>query len=140
MRRVSPAEARDLIEKDGYTYVDVRSVPEFQAGHPTGAYNVPLFHMGPSGMTPNADFLSVMEQHFPKDAKLVVGCKSGGRSLRAATVLESAGYGQVVDQRAGFDGAMDALGRVVEPGWHPAGMPSATEAAADHSWDRLKQR
>ena len=101
VKRVSPAEARDLIDKQGYVYVDVRSVPEFAAGHPTGAYNVPLMNMGPGGMTANADFLAVMET-FPKDAKLVVGCKAGGRSARAASMLESAGYTSVVDQRAGF--------------------------------------
>ena len=43
-KRVSPQEARDLMEKDGYVYVDVRSIPEFDAGHPAGAYNVPLMH------------------------------------------------------------------------------------------------
>ena len=140
MRRVSPAEARELIERDGYCYVDVRSVPEFEAGHPTGAYNVPLFHLGPTGMTPNTDFVAVMELRFPKDAKLVVGCKSGGRSLRAATLLESAGFQQIVDQRAGFDGALDGLGRVVEPGWSPAGLPCATDSDADHCWDGLKRK
>jgi len=140
MRRISPGEARELIEKEGYVYVDVRSVPEFESGHPEGAYNVPLLHMGPAGMAPNPDFLSVMQHRFPKDTKLVVGCKSGGRSLRAVQVLESAGYAQVVDQRAGFDGAMDFLGRVVEPGWRPAGLPSTAESDAEHSWDGLKQR
>ena len=68
MRRISPGEARELIEKEGYVYVDVRSVPEFESGHPEGAYNVPLLHMGPAGMTPNPEFLSVMQQRFPKDA------------------------------------------------------------------------
>ena len=37
VNRVSPEEARDLMDKEGYAYLDVRSVPEFEAGHPTGA-------------------------------------------------------------------------------------------------------
>lgn len=140
VKRVSPAEARDLIDKQGYVYVDVRSVPEFAAGHPTGAYNVPLMNMGPGGMTPNADFLAVMGT-FPKDAKLVVGCKAGGRSARAASMLESAGYTSVVDQRAGFEGAPDpSTGRIGEPGWRPAGLPVTTEAAPDRTYDALKAR
>src|SRR5687767_699366 len=106
-RRVSPQEARGLQEKEGFAYVDVRSVPEFQAGHPTGAFNVPLMHMGPAGMAPNPEFLDVMKKAFPTDAKLVVGCKAGGRSARAAALLESAGYTNVVDQRAGFEGTHD---------------------------------
>ena len=140
VKRVSPAEARDLIDKQGYVYVDVRSVPEFAAGHPTGAYNVPLMNMGPGGMTPNADFLAVMGA-FPKDAKLVVGCKAGGRSARAASMLESAGYASVVDQRAGFEGAPDpSTGRIGEPGWRPAGLPVTTEAGPDRTYEALKAK
>lgn len=126
-RRVSPEDAQTLIEKEGYTYVDVRSVQEFQAGHPTGAYNVPLMDMGAMGMTPNPDFLKVMERRFPRDSKLVVGCKAGGRSLRAAGLLEAAGFTSVVDQRAGFEGSG-------EPGWRPKGLPVSKDAAPDHTY------
>lgn len=136
-RRVSPQEARELQEKEGYVYVDVRSVPEFQAGHPTDAFNVPLLHMGPAGMAPNPEFLDVMQKAFPRDAKLVVGCKAGGRSARAAAMLESAGYTSVVDQRAGFEGAQDPSGRV-EPGWRPAGLPVSREAAPGRDYEGLK--
>ena len=138
VKRVSPEEARDLIDKEGYVYVDVRSVPEFDAGHPTGAYNVPIMHMGPAGMTPNPDFVDVMRRAFPKDSKLVVGCKAGGRSARAAAVLEQAGYASVVDQRAGFEGAPDAFGRIGEPGWRPKGLPVSREAERDHTYEGLK--
>ena len=96
---------------------------EFEAGHPTGAYNVPLMHQGPAGMTPNPDFLGVMEKAFPKTAKLVVGCKAGGRSARAAAVLESAGFTNVVDQKAGYEGPSP-----VEPGWRPQGLPVSTQS------------
>src|SRR5437899_12025810 len=106
VKRVSPAEARDLIDKQGYVYVDVRSVPEFAAGHPTGAYNVPLMNMGPGGMTPNADFLAVMET-FPREAKLVVGCKAGGRPARAASTLEAAGDPDVVGPARGCEGGTE---------------------------------
>ncbi len=140
MKRVSPKEAFDLMQKDGYVYVDVRSIPEFEAGHPEGAFNVPVLHLGPGGMKPNPDFLAVMEKHFARDAKIVVGCKAGGRSSRAASILESAGFTNVVDQRAGFDGAMDPMGRVVEPGWRPAGLPATTDAPPDHLYENLKGR
>ena len=139
-RRISPQEARELIEREGYVHVDVRSIPEFQAGHPAGAYNVPLMHMGPAGMTRNPDFLSVMQQAFPKDAKLVVACKAGGRSAQAAAMLESAGYTNVVDQRAGFEGAHDPATGRVEPGWRPAGLPVSTQPAAGHDYESLKAR
>lgn len=130
VRRVSPAEAAALVEQDGYLYLDVRSVPEFEAGHPAGAYNLPLLHMGAFGLTPNAAFMAECEQAFPKDAKLVVGCKSGARSLQAASMLLAAGYRDVIDQRAGFDGAM-------EPGWRPAGLPVARQAAPERTYAGL---
>ena len=140
VKRVSPAEARDLMDKEGYVYVDVRSLPEFAAGHPKGAFNVPLMNMGPGGMTPNPEFLTVMGA-FPRDAKLIVGCQAGGRSARAAAMLESAGYTDVVDQRAGFEGAPDpSSGRVSEPGWRPAGLPVSTEPLPDRTYEALKAK
>ena len=138
MRRVSPAEGKEMMDNEGYVYIDVRSIPEFEASHPEGAYNIPLLHAGPLGMVPNPDFLAVMERAFPKDVKLVVGCRSGGRSLRACSILESAGYGNVVDQRAGFEGAQDPMGRFVEPGWRPAGLPTSREAPPDRTYEALK--
>jgi rhodanese-related sulfurtransferase len=138
VKRVLPAEARELMEKEGYAYVDVRTVEEFATGHPEGAYNIPIFHLGPGGMVPNPDFLAVLEKAFPRDAKLVVGCKAGGRSARAALALEAAGFSNVVDQSAGFDGGPDpASGRLV-PGWRPQGLPVSQEAAAGRTYEGLK--
>lgn len=139
VKRVSPGEAHTLVDEQGYAYLDVRSVPEFEAGHPQGAYNIPLAHLGPAGMTPNFDFLTVVRKTFPHDSKLVVGCKSGGRSLQAATILLSSDYVDVIDQRSGFTGGLDASGRP-EPGWGPKGLPSATKAEAGRSYDELKAR
>ena len=139
LKRVSPEEAQQLVQSQGYVYVDVRSVPEFEAGHPEGAYNVPILHMGRHGMSPNPEFLDVMQRRFAKDAKLVVGCRSGGRSLQAAHVLASVGFSDVVDQRAGFEGGPDPSGRM-EPGWRPAGLPVARQAAAGHDYEALRTR
>ncbi len=133
VKRVSPEEAQELLAKDGYVYLDVRSIPEFESGHPEGAYNVPLLHYGPGGMTPNPDFLSVVEKRFPRDAKLVVGCKMGGRSRQAASVLESAGYTNLADQVCGFEGGPG------QPGWRPKGLPVALQAAADHTYEGLSK-
>lgn len=135
VKRVSPAEAHELVRNEGYVYVDVRSVPEFEAGHPEGAYNVPILHMGPMGMSPNRDFVEVIQRNFPKNAKLVLGCRSGGRSLQAAHVLASVGFTDLVDQRAGFDGGIGPDG--FEAGWLPKGLPVATGAPAEHSYEGL---
>jgi rhodanese-related sulfurtransferase len=140
VERISPEEAQRRVEEDGYTYLDVRSVPEFEAGHPTGAYNVPIMHAGPQGMRPNPDFLEVVVACFPKDAKLVLGCKAGGRSLKAAQALVQAGYTEILDQKAGFDGARDAFGQLVEPGWSRKGLPVSMDAEDGHAWAALAAR
>ena len=62
----------------------------YQQGHPTGAHNVPLMHQGSGGMAPNPEFVAVVEANYARDAKIVVGCKSGGRSQRAAMMLKPA--------------------------------------------------
>ncbi len=136
MKRVSPKEAKALME-EGWTYVDVRSEPEFQEGHPAGALNIPLMHAAPAGLVPNPDFLRVMGAAISKDTKLVLGCGSGGRSIQAAQLLESAGYQHIVDQRAGFGGVRDQAGRVIEPGWAGEKLPVESGNPAKRSYSDL---
>lgn len=137
--RHSPAESNKLITEDGYTHVDVRTEAEYSAGHPAGALNVPVMLAGPSGMSPNPDFVRIMSGLFAKDAKLVLGCRSGQRSLRAAEMLASVGFTGVVDQRAGFEGPKDPMGRPIEPGWKAAGLPVETVTAGG-SYAEIKQK
>ena len=140
IRRVDPDEALRLLREEGYSYLDVRSIPEFDDGHPEGAFNVPLLHMTPAGMQPNPDFVAVVEHAFPKDAKLVLGCKAGGRSLRAAELLAQHGYLNLIDQRAGWAGQTDPFGRVAEPGWGPKGLPASTTTTPGHGYESLSRR
>ena len=121
-KRISPAEANALLG-EGFTYVDVRTEQEFELGHPAGAHNVPFQFESSTGRTANPDFLAVMQAAFPKDSNLVLGCQGGNRSLKAARELMSAGYTNIVEQRAGWGGAKDPFG-VLEPGWSKAGLPS----------------
>jgi rhodanese-related sulfurtransferase len=139
VKRVSPREAQALLD-EGYVYVDVRSEQEFAEGHPAGAYNVPLMHLGGGGMQPNDRFGEVMLGAFPRDAKLVVGCKAGNRSLRAATALLGDGYTNIIEQRAGWDGTRDPFGQVAEAGWGPAGLPSEQGQPDDRSYASLLKR
>jgi rhodanese-related sulfurtransferase len=130
--RVQPREAAQLVAA-GHSYVDVRSVPEFDAGHAPGAFNVPLLHLVPGrGMVPNPEFMAAMEKRFPRDAQLVIGCKAGGRSNRAAELLLAAGWTKVVDMAGGWEGEPGVLG------WRVQGLPVEATAAADHTWEGLK--
>ena len=137
-KRVTPKEASELLA-DGWTYLDVRSIPEFEQGHPAGATNVPLMHAHGGRMVPTGDFQKVVEANFPHDTKLVVGCKSGGRSAQAVGVLTSLGYTNLIDVRGGFGGERDAMGRSVVPGWAEAGLPVATQAEPGRAYADLKK-
>src|SRR5712672_1057997 len=121
VRRVSPLEAKRLVD-EGYTYVDVRTAEEFDVRHPAGALNVPLALAGPGGAAAGAGFLPTMWRLFGLEARIVVGCATGVRSLRAAEMMTDAGFLDVVDQRAGLEGARSPFGALMEPGWKSAGL------------------
>jgi rhodanese-related sulfurtransferase len=138
VKRVSTEEAGELL-RAGYRYVDVRSQAEYAGGHPAGADNVPLMLSGPGGMQPNPDFLKVMQALYPKDARLLIGCASGKRSIAAAHKLLELGYADVVEMRPGYAGLRDPFGRVTEPGWAANGLPTelVTEGG---SYEELRAR
>ena len=137
---VTPEEALELLEEEGFVYLDVRSMNEFEGGHPEGAFNVPLKHMMPGGMQDNDDFIDVMEKNFPKSAKLVVGCKAGGRSRAAVALLEEAGYENVRDMSAGWGGRRNPYGGEVEAGWQASGLPVALESEPGRDYTALAGR
>ena len=91
-------------------------------------------------MQPNPDFLPVVTRAYAKDAKLVIGCKSGARSQRAALVLEAAGYSGLVEMRGGFSGEADGMGRLVQKGWAAEGLPVETVAAPGASWQEMTKK
>lgn len=87
--RIDGEKARALVEAGAFL-LDVRTPEEFAEGHVEGATNIPV------------DALAERLADVPKDHDVVVYCRSGGRSARAASLLREAGY-EVHDL-----GAMDA--------------------------------
>ena len=143
VKRITPEETKSLLDSgDGYVYLDVRTVNEFNAGHVPGAKNIPFLDMDPmrGGMAPNPQFVEIVERNFPKDAKLICGCQRGQRSLNAAEVLLAAGFTSVVDMRGGYGGEMDHCGCMVVPGWEPRGLPTSAESKPEERYDSLKAR
>ena len=136
IRQVSVQQARKE-QSAGATYLDVRSIPEFRAGHPEGAYNVPLLHADPltRQMRPNPEFLDVVRANFPPETKLVIGCQMGGRSQNAAEILATAGYSDVANVLGGYGGAP----HMGHAGWVQAGLPVEQKADAAREYDALQQ-
>lgn len=82
---LSSADARKLVQ-GGAKLVDVRSTEEFAEGHLPGAVNIPVQNLAER-----------MSEVGGKDATVVVYCRSGSRSRRAAGMLKEAGFRAVHD-------------------------------------------
>lgn len=141
-KNVDPKAAKVLLDGDeGWVYLDVRTEPEFGAGHAVGAFNVPMFVRGPSGrMAPNPDFLAVVKKNFPADARFVVGCATGMRSQHACEALVAAGYSEPLNLSSGFQGRFDEMGGVVEPGWVGCGLPSESAGPKERTYETLRAK
>jgi len=124
-------EAYDTLRQHAdAVYLDVRTAPEFEAGHPAGARHAAVIFFGAGGAPrPNPDFVREVEAMLPRATKIMVGCQAGGRSQRACELLRDAGYTDVTNVQGGFGGARDQTGRLVIPGWRDAGLPVAQGAA-----------
>ena len=72
--------------------VDVRTPEEYDAGHVEQAININWF---------DADFQEQVNE-LDKKKTIYVYCKKGGRSAKAAQMLDSLGY-EVVDLLGGYD-------------------------------------
>jgi rhodanese-related sulfurtransferase len=129
IKQQKPAEAHQtLTQNPDAIYLDVRTENEFAQGHPASAINVPVvFIKGPGQMEPNPDFMAVVAKIIPKGSKLVVGCLSGGRSMRACEMLDGDGYADLTNVIGGFGGARDQGGNIVAPGWRDSGLPVSSD-------------
>jgi rhodanese-related sulfurtransferase len=127
---------------EGCVYLDVRTVSEFEAGHVPGALNIPVAQVNPAtgGMEMNDEFIPVVVDNIPKDAHVIVGCKTGGRSAKAVRAMLDAGYGNVVNMTGGFLGKRDADGRIELPGWWTLAYPIERGEGNTASYEYLRKK
>jgi rhodanese-related sulfurtransferase len=76
---VSAAELPRLINHESAVVVDVGEPGEFRSGHIPDAINLPLNQL--------ADNLKRLEKYRNKKVPIVLSCRTGNRSTRAATIL-----------------------------------------------------
>ncbi len=93
VRDVDAAEAVALV-RDGYRVIDVRERVEWDAGHVPGATLVPM------GELPQR----IAEVAPDRSSPLLLHCRSGARSARAAAWLVEQGYTDVVNMKADVGG------------------------------------
>jgi len=139
---VSASDANRMLSSDSdIRYLDVRTVAEFEDSHPAGAFNVPYLIVDAQGnRSVNPDFMRVVEANFSKDSKLIVGCKSGGRSKMAQGALNKAGFTNVVNMLGGFGGKQSEDGRVEHQGWSQIGLPTDNGAGGERSYAALNSK
>lgn len=96
-------QAHELLHH-GYTFLDVRTGEEFEKGHVDSekVFNVPYWFYTPQGHENNPNFLKHVSSLFNQTDHLVVGCKSGVRSLYATRVLVSSGFKSVRNMDGGY--------------------------------------
>ncbi|AOH54712.1 rhodanese-like domain-containing protein [Peribacillus muralis] len=91
MREILTNEVNDLMNENKPVHViDVREVDEVKAGKIPGAMNIPLA------------LVEFTMQDLDKSKEYILVCRSGGRSSRAALLLEERGY-KVLNMVGGMD-------------------------------------
>lgn len=119
---ITPKEAYQKMQ-EGYTYLDVRTVEEFEQGHAKGAIHIPVFVNSPEGRQWNPDFAKQVQEKFLTNTKLVIGCHSGGRSAKACELLAQVGYKDLFNIDGGFGGRMEPQTGEFIKGWKDEGLP-----------------
>ena len=81
------------LQKEGVAVVDIRTPREYARGHISGVKaNIDFLQ---------SDFLLYMAK-YDKSKPIVIYCQVGGRSGKAARMLEEEGFEQVYDYKGGF--------------------------------------
>jgi rhodanese-related sulfurtransferase len=98
-RKISAAEAKDIIETQAPIIVDVRTAEEFASGHIANAINIPV------------ESITTAPVELPdKEALILIYCRSGNRSEEATRKLLDLGYTNLYD----FGGIIDWPYEVVQ--------------------------
>jgi rhodanese-related sulfurtransferase len=82
------------VPADAYV-LDVREADEWAAGHPPGAYHLPMMQV------------PMRLAEIPQDADLVVACRVGARSAQVVAYLRANGW----DNARNLDGGLVAWAR-----------------------------
>jgi rhodanese-related sulfurtransferase len=98
---ITVAQAKEELDQgQAELGLDVREPAEWEKGHIPGAVLAPrgMLEWYADPTTPYAK----PELTTKKDARIIVQCASGGRSMLAAQTLRSMGYTNVVNMAGGF--------------------------------------
>lgn len=103
--QISAQDLSARLQNNGLQVLDVRREPEWQAGHIEGASCWPL------------DNFKVSPPEIDCDMPVAVHCKGGYRSMIACSLLQRAGFKNVINVIGGFDS------------WQQGNLPAVSEKA-----------
>ena len=101
IEQISPEEAYQRTLK-GVTYLDVRTPEEYNENSAEHSINIPVFFKQNGALIPNHKFIDLVQEKFDKNTPLILGCRSGGRSMNAATILKENGFTTLANLEGGF--------------------------------------
>jgi rhodanese-related sulfurtransferase len=93
---MTPQEAKPAVEAAYAQFIDVRTPEEYKAGHAERTKNIPLDEL--------AQNLDKLEKNEP----VYLICQTGMRSMKAAQMLNEAGFPQTVSIAGGTTAWQDA--------------------------------
>ena len=141
---LTSAEAYEVASKEKVLFLDVRTRAEVNfLGIPTVAdANIPYMEMdnmyswdekkGVFKLEPNSGFMTEVQQRIKQkgmdtNSKIIVMCRSGDRSAKAADLLAKSGYKNVYSVVDGYEGDVakegDHKGQRAVNGWRNANLP-----------------
>lgn len=97
VKDVSPQQAAEM-QRQSSLIVDVRENDEWNAGHIAGAIHIPLSEI--------SNRLNELEKY--KNAPVIMQCRSGVRSAKAANLLAKSGFMQIYNMEGGLNAWQDA--------------------------------
>jgi rhodanese-related sulfurtransferase len=146
---MSPREAHHFInhQMPEALFVDVRTRGEFvYVGHPQGLdAHIPYVELenvaewdaknNRYGIAPNSHFIVALAQRLhakglDRNAPIVLICRSGDRSAKAADLLAKAGYTRVYTVTEGFEGDLSAANQRDINGWRNNALPWSYRSSA----------
>ncbi len=89
---VSAADFSKVVKLKNVSVVDIRTPQEFASGHIEGATNIDWYQRS---------FRDLI-QDIPKDKPIAIYCRSGNRTSKAANLLQSLGFSEVVNLNYGI--------------------------------------
>lgn len=98
MKEVTARELKKMLDdNEDFVLIDVREPFEFDEANLNGK------------LIPMGEVMNRMDE-IPKDKKVVIHCKSGGRSGSVVHTLESKGYDNLYNLRGGIMAWMNEVG------------------------------